>query len=171
MGDRSTPARLSLGQCATDRFSPTATKYESRTGDCTAITRQFAQSSPSIRGSIWSRRGNCPPRAISFQSRSTRSTSRRLNKTIIVSESMLDISSVSGNITASTEVFSVASLCASRAAFPVLPPASTQWSRHSRRLWTEKNAPDPPHFARVGSVHRAPFRSDRSAPRGRPNFT
>ena len=31
-------------------------------------------------------------------------------------------------------------------------------------------APDPPHFARVGSVHGAPFRSDQSAPRGRPSF-
>ena len=94
--DRSTPARLSLGQCATDRFSPTATKYESWTGDCTAITRQFAQSFASIEASIWSRRGNSPPCAISVQSRSTRSTSRRLNTIFIVSETMFDIASSLG---------------------------------------------------------------------------
>ena len=75
--DRSTPARLLLGQRTPDRLSPTARKCESWTGECTAITRQFAQSSPRTEGSIWSRRGKPPPWANSFQSRSTRSTSRR----------------------------------------------------------------------------------------------
>ena len=70
--DRSTPARLLLGQRTPDRLSPTARKCENWTGDCTAITRQFAQSSPSIEGSIWSRRGNLPPYANSFHSRSFR---------------------------------------------------------------------------------------------------
>ena len=77
MREEHTPARLLLGQRIIDRLFPTSTKYESLTGDCTAITRQFAQSSPSMEGSIWLRRGNRPSRAISFQSRSTRSTNRR----------------------------------------------------------------------------------------------
>jgi hypothetical protein len=72
-----TPARLSSGQSVKDKFSPTYTKVESRTGDFTAMTRQFSQSTPSIAGSIWSRRGNGSRCAISFHSRSTRSTSRR----------------------------------------------------------------------------------------------
>jgi len=98
--------RLSLGQCAHAKFSPTATRYESWIGDCTAITRQFAQSSPSIEGSIWSRRGNLPPRDISIQSRRTRSTSRRfkLNKTITVSESMFDIHLFRGTLQPQQEV-------------------------------------------------------------------
>src|SRR5262249_15136398 len=75
--DRSISAKLLLGPRAPDRLAPTATKYDSWTGDCTAITRQFAQSSLITEGSTWSRRGNRPPRAISVQSRSTRSTSRR----------------------------------------------------------------------------------------------
>jgi len=99
--DRSTPARLSSEECTNDKFSPTATTYESSTGDCTATTRQFIQSTPNIEVSIWSRRGNrCSP-AISVQSRSTRSTSRRLNTTFTVSETMVDISSVCGNIATS----------------------------------------------------------------------
>lgn len=58
------PCQPLLGQRIIDRLFPTSTKCESLTGDCTVITRQFAQSSPSIEGSIWSRRGNSPPRAI-----------------------------------------------------------------------------------------------------------
>ena len=110
---RSTPARLSPGQCANDKFSPTATKYDRPTGDCTAIIRQFAQSAPNIEGSIWSRRGNLPSRAFSVQSRSTRSTRRRLKTTFTVSETMSDIVSDTGNITAATRSPSVAGLCAS----------------------------------------------------------
>jgi len=68
----------------------------------TAITRQFLQSTPNFEGSIWSRLGNPCPRASSVQSRSTRSTSRRLNTTFTVSEIMFDIVSVSGNIRAWT---------------------------------------------------------------------
>src|SRR5499427_3997038 len=83
---RSTPARLSLGQCANDKFSPTSTKYERSTGDCTAIIRQFAQSAPSTEGSIWSRRGNRPARAIFVHRCRTRSTSRRLNTIFTASE-------------------------------------------------------------------------------------
>jgi len=99
--DRSTPARLSSGENANDRFTPQMAKYESETGDWTAITKQFAQSTPSFEGPIWSWRGNrCSP-AISVQCRSTRSTSRRLNTTFTVSETMVDISSVCGNIATS----------------------------------------------------------------------
>jgi hypothetical protein len=36
------------GQSATARFSRTAVKCDSSIGDCTAIRRQFAQSSPTI---------------------------------------------------------------------------------------------------------------------------
>ena len=71
---------------------------------------KFAQSTPCFEGSICSRRGNPFPRAISVQCRSTRSTSRRLNTSFAVSENMVDISSVSGNIAASTTSFSVALL-------------------------------------------------------------
>src|SRR5215469_11976130 len=105
--DISTPARLSSEECTNDKFSPTATKYESSTGDCTATTRQFIQSTPNIEVSIWSQRGNrCSP-AISVQCRNTRSTSRRLNTTFTVSEIMFDISSLSGNMAISTIYFSV----------------------------------------------------------------
>ena len=106
--DRSTPAKVSLGQWATDRLFPTATKCESWTGDCTAITRQFASPRPAIEGSIWSRRGNRSPRGSPVQSRNTRSTRRRLNMTITVCES---------TDTGKRE--------ASRAACPALRPAST----------------------------------------------
>jgi len=101
--ERRTLARLSSGQRVKDKFSPTYTKVESRTGDFTAMTRQFSQSTPSIAGSIWSRRGNGSRCAISFHNRSTRSTSRRWNTTFIVSEIMFEIPSVSGNINASTK--------------------------------------------------------------------
>ena len=47
------PCEIIVGQCGSDKFSPTKTKFESWTGDSTAITRQFTQSSPSIDGSIW----------------------------------------------------------------------------------------------------------------------
>jgi hypothetical protein len=54
-------------------------------------------------GGVDERLGNPCPRAISVQSRSTRSTSRCLNTTFTVSEIMFEISSVSGNINASTK--------------------------------------------------------------------
>ena len=78
--DRSTPASVSFGHSATARFSPTMIKCESSTGDCTAISRQFAQSSPSIQGSISSRRGQLRPPTISSQWRNTRQTSRRSSR-------------------------------------------------------------------------------------------
>jgi len=70
---------VSLVQSATAKFLPVAKKYESSTGDCTAITTQFAQSSPTIQGPISSRRGKRFPAATFSQSQwhNTRSTSRR----------------------------------------------------------------------------------------------
>jgi hypothetical protein len=50
---RSMPAKELLGPWDANRLSPTATKCKGRTGDRTAITRQLAQSSPSIEGSIY----------------------------------------------------------------------------------------------------------------------
>jgi hypothetical protein len=72
-----TGTSVSLAQSATARFSPTATKCESSTGDCAAIKTQFAQSSPTIQGSISLRRGKRRPAAISVQWRNMRSTRRR----------------------------------------------------------------------------------------------
>ena len=66
-----------MGQSATAKFSPATTKCESWTGDWTAIITQFAQSSPTIQGSISLRRGKRFPAAARVQWRNTRSTRRR----------------------------------------------------------------------------------------------
>ena len=71
------PASVSLVQSATARFLPAAMKCESSTGDCTAITTQFAQSSPIIQGSISICRGKRRPAAAFVQWCNTRSTRRR----------------------------------------------------------------------------------------------
>src|SRR5215469_8689504 len=75
--DKSTPAKVSVRQRATARFTPTATKFESSIGDSTAINRQFFPSSPRSHGSISSRRGKRPPADISCHWRKMRQTSRR----------------------------------------------------------------------------------------------
>jgi glutamine synthetase-like protein len=58
------------------KLTPTMTNRERSIGDCTAIIRQFAQSSPSTQASISSRRGKRPPCAIS-ERRAARQTGCR----------------------------------------------------------------------------------------------
>src|SRR5580704_6469410 len=82
--DKSKPAKLSVEQRATAKFTPTTTKCESSIGDSTAISRQFAPSSPCSQGSTSSRSGKRPLSAISFQRRSTRQTSRRSSFIVLV---------------------------------------------------------------------------------------
>jgi hypothetical protein len=82
--DKSKPAKVSVEQRATAKFTPTTTKCESSIGDSTAISRQFAPSSPCSQGSTSSRSGKRPLSAISFQRRSTRQTYRRSSFIVFV---------------------------------------------------------------------------------------
>src|ERR1700722_5070778 len=82
--DKSKPAKVPVEQRATAKFTPTTTKCESSIGDSTAISRQFAPSSPCSQGSTSSRSGSRPLSAISFQRRSTRQTSRRSSFIVLV---------------------------------------------------------------------------------------
>jgi len=75
--DISVPANVSVGQSAAAKLTPTTTKCERSIDHPTAISRQFAPSSPRKKWSTSSRRGICPRSSISFQRLSTRQTRRR----------------------------------------------------------------------------------------------